>query len=118
MGFIQTPPTSTLFPTSSHNGGEAVWVDPSYFVATPGYLNGWPAQRWNGLLGWWTRWIYEAGPLEHDTHALWNASTAPLLDIEMSIQGTALYMKPGAGGRHRWAAWKLLGYPAAPVLLD
>lgn len=117
MNFIHNPAPSTPFPTSPHNGGEAVWVDPSYFVATPDYLDGWPAQRWGGPHGWWQRWICGAGPLEHTTHALWNASTVPLVDIEMSIQGTYFYMKPGAGGRHRWAAWKLLGYPVAPVLL-
>ena len=101
--------------TTAHSGrDELVWVDPTYFVATPSYMDGWPAQRY-GVRGFWFKTL-AAGRSEHVTQNLWQDSMSPS-EIEMSINGSELYMRIGSGGRHRWAAWKLLGFPAVPVVL-
>lgn len=100
--------------TRATQRSDLVWVDPDYFVTTCSYLNGWPAKRY-GISGFLFKTL-EAGRAEHSSCKLWKASMAPN-EIEMSIDGSNLYMRNGAGGRHRWAAWKLLGFRAVPVII-
>lgn len=100
--------------TQAAKPGDLVWVDPDYFVATSSYMDDWPATR-HGISGFWHKTL-SAGLAEHSSCKLWKDSMAPN-EIEMSIDGSELYMRYGAGGRHRWAAWKLLGFRAVPVIL-
>lgn len=99
---------------SNATSGEAVWVDPARFVATRSFMDGWPSARY-GVGGFYAITL-QAGLAEHCTHQLFDDCMHPN-EIEMSIHDGEIYMRLGAGGRHRWAAWKLLGFPAVPVVL-